>query len=136
MVQDIIHSPAWLPSGTKAPPPLLCLLITYVHVRDPPFLDRLLFLSKYNHKSTHASSANQGKHISAYVINQAGWNLQPIEYGATVHVFAVNEDPAQGYDNYYIHSKARAKINSAVIQAALAAAQANNLGTLGQPPLN
>ncbi|OJT02960.1 hypothetical protein TRAPUB_6499 [Trametes pubescens] len=116
---DSIHSPAWLPSGTKAPPPLLCLLIT-----------------KYNHKSTHASSANQGKHISAYVVNQAGWNLQPIEYGATVHVFAVNEDPAQGYHDYYIHSKARAKINSAVIQAALAAAKANNLGTLGKPPLN
>lgn len=103
-----------------------------MHARPkPPFPNHSQFLSKYNHKSTYARSANQGKHITAHVINQAGWNLQPIEYGATVHVFSVNEDPAQGYQDYYIHSKTRGKINRGSIQAALAAAQANYLGTLG-----
>ncbi|KAI0351372.1 hypothetical protein OH77DRAFT_1429923 [Trametes cingulata] len=112
------RNPPWLPSGTKAPPPVKNLLIT-----------------ANNHKSTHASSANQPKHISAYVTNEDGWKLDPHEYGAVVHVFAVDEDPAKGYKNYWMYSRSRQKINSKGIKDALAAAEAHDFGTLGEGDL-
>ena len=91
--------------------------------------------SAANHKSTHASSRNQPKHLSAYVCTEASWALNPHEYGAVVHVFANNEDPAQGYHEYSMYSKKRQKINAQSIKDALAQAEANDFGTLGQGDL-
>ncbi|KAI5831072.1 hypothetical protein K523DRAFT_319320 [Schizophyllum commune Tattone D] len=112
------QNPPVLPSDTKAPPPATRLLITAA-----------------NHKSTHASSRNQPKHLSAYVCTDASWALNPHEYGAVVHVFANNEDPAQGYHEYFMYSKKRQKINAQSIKDALAQAEANDFGTLGQGDL-
>ncbi|KAI0369094.1 hypothetical protein BV20DRAFT_1053394 [Pilatotrama ljubarskyi] len=112
------RKPAWLPRDTKAPPPLKVLLVT-----------------ANNHLSTSASSAGQPEHISAYVIDEAGWALNPHECGAKVHVFAKNQDPAQGYKDYWMYSKSRQKLGSPAFLAALAAAEAHDFGTLGQGDL-
>ena len=52
-----------------------------------------------------------------------------------MHVFANNEDPAQGYHEYFMYSKKRQKINAQSIKDALAKAEANVFGTLGQGDL-
>jgi hypothetical protein len=91
--------------------------------------------SKGNHKSTHPNYAKQDKHLSVYVSTDTNWACDPHEYGAVVHVFAVEEDPAKGYSSYYMHSKSRQKLNSDTIKAALANAEAKDLGTLGQGDL-
>ncbi|KAH7927485.1 hypothetical protein BV22DRAFT_1006917 [Leucogyrophana mollusca] len=112
------HTPHQLPSTTKAAPPATRLVVTAA-----------------NHKSTHASSATQPKHLTVYVCTDVNWALDPHEYGAVVHVLAVDEDPEKGYLEYFMYSSKRQKINSAAIKAALAQAEANDFGTLGEGEL-
>jgi len=104
------------PSGTKAPPIATILIVT-----------------KLNHKSTHSGSSDQDKHLTVYVCTDATWAATPSrEYGATVHVFATNEDPAQGYRGYYKLLGNRQKMNGPGIKTDLEKAQATNFGVLGQ----
>lgn len=112
------HSPSQLPLETKAPPPATRLVVTAA-----------------NHKSTHASYADQPKHLTVYICTDANWALDPHEYGAVAHVFPVDEDAAKGYHEYFLHAKKRQKLNSEAIKAALALAEAKDPGTLGQGDL-
>ncbi|KAF8954491.1 hypothetical protein BDZ97DRAFT_1676646 [Flammula alnicola] len=94
-----------------------------------------LIVTKGNHISTHASYATQGEHLSVYVCTDDNWACNPRHYGAVVHIFAVNGEPAKGYHSYFLHSKKEQKFNSEAIKAAIANAEANDLGTLRQGDL-
>ncbi|KAI8996625.1 hypothetical protein BD414DRAFT_559273 [Trametes punicea] len=111
------HKPPILPSATKSPPPLKCLLIT-----------------ADNHKSDQ-SAADQPKHISAYIANEANWAQTPHERGPYVYIFSVDEDPGKGYKEYSVQENRRRAISAPAFQAALANAEAKDLGTLGQGAL-
>ena len=72
-------------------------------------------------------------HMCVYVLTDASWKLSPKEYGAVVHVYSIHERSETGYKEFHIHAGRRSlRLNSNVIQTALAAAEAHDLGTLGQ----
>ncbi|KIY68802.1 hypothetical protein CYLTODRAFT_410066 [Cylindrobasidium torrendii FP15055 ss-10] len=117
--------PSFSPRSTRTEPQLP------VDTKAPPPATRLVVTSK-THKSTHASSADQAKHLSVYVCTDDSWALDPHEYGAVVHVFPVNENPANGYQGYFMFSKKRQKLNSLAIKESLEKAEANNFGRLDE----
>ncbi|CDO69671.1 hypothetical protein BN946_scf184851.g59 [Trametes cinnabarina] len=130
------HEKPLHPEDTEAEPPVEYLLITW----ESTFLSRLDSMhlmprescSAKNHHSTHEKGQQERKHISAYVINENGWKRDPHEYGAVVHIYSVDDDPANGYESYHMYSKRRQKLGADGIRRALAAAQMKNFGTLGE----
>jgi hypothetical protein len=78
-----------------------------------------------NHQSTH--TPNEPEHITVMVVSEAQWELDPKERGGVVHVYPKDQDPAEGYDSFYIQRARKEKLNSAGIVAAIAAASANKL---------
>ncbi|EJD36081.1 hypothetical protein AURDEDRAFT_74592 [Auricularia subglabra TFB-10046 SS5] len=102
------------PSTTKAPPPITRILV-----------------NAKNHQTSHQSTAAQGPRITALLCTAAGWAATPRERGACVHIFSVNQDPAQGFKEYRIHDGKRSTLTSPSMVAQIPAAQAKNLGTLG-----
>jgi len=107
------------PSNTDAPPKVTRLLVT-----------------KSNHKSSTNASSRQAEHLSVYVVPKDGWQNNPWRrmYGAVVHVFPKNGDPAQGYQDYWIYPKRKRSVSGLLI-AALTEAEDHNFGTLGQGTL-
>jgi len=99
-----------------------------------PHVTRLI-VTKSNHKSPTPTSKDQAEHLSVYVVCKGGWERNPRKYGAGVHVFPKNGDPAQGYRGFWIYRTNRQFIASKGMKAALAEAEANNFGTLGQGTL-
>ena len=126
--QDI-HPVPKLPSGTHAAPPATCLVVMFVLICSKWLFVPDSGLSASNHISDYVRSANQGLHLSVYVCTESNWERDPHEYGAAVHIFSVEGNPAKGYERYLIFSGKKQKFNSRAIKEALARAKAKNIRT-------
>ncbi|KAM5465004.1 hypothetical protein MauCBS54593_006637 [Microsporum audouinii] len=71
----------------------------------------------------------ESKHITALVCSATGWNSNPKEGGATVHIYSHGDNPANGYRSYYIQTKNRNQLKSPAMVTRITDSLANSRGT-------
>lgn len=57
------------------------------------------------HRSTHAS--NEREHITVAVSTNALFSLEPPQSRGTVHIYSIQNDPRNGYDEYFLQAPAK-----------------------------